>query len=74
MSFGVLKNIDCKSRMTNYKLFLMSNFNYCPIVWMFTSKNPHAGNDDIKWKKMRGTEKYCTSFSMIANDTIIIIC
>ena len=36
----------------------MSNFNYCPIVWMFTSKNPHAGNDDIKWKKkMRGTEK-----------------
>ena len=28
--------LDYKSRMTIYKSFVTSNFNYCPIVWMFT--------------------------------------
>ena len=30
--------LDYKSRMVIYKSFIMSNFNYCPIVWMFTGK------------------------------------
>ena len=32
------KVLDYKSRMAIYKSFIMSNFNYCPIVWMFTGK------------------------------------
>ena len=32
------KLLDYKSRTVIYKLFIMSNFNYCPIVWMFTGK------------------------------------
>ena len=30
--------LDYKSRVAIYNSFVMSNFNYCPIVWMFTSK------------------------------------
>ena len=30
--------IDYKSPMAIYKTFIKSNFNYCPVIWMFTSK------------------------------------
>ena len=30
--------LDYKSRMAIYNSFVLSNFNYCPIVWTFTSK------------------------------------
>ena len=30
--------LDQDSRMAIYKSFIMSNFNYCPVIWMFTSK------------------------------------
>ena len=32
------KILDYKSRMAIYKSFVMSNFNYCRIGWVFTSK------------------------------------
>ena len=31
-------SLDCVSRMAIYNRFIFSNFNYCPVVWMFTSK------------------------------------
>ena len=31
-------SLDQDSRMAIYKSFIMSNFNYCPLIWMFTSK------------------------------------
>ena len=31
------KGLDYNSRMAIYKTFIMSNFNYCPVIWMFTS-------------------------------------
>ena len=32
-------SLDYASRLSIYKSFTMSNFNYCPVVWMFTSKS-----------------------------------
>ena len=29
--------LDYASRLSIYKSFIMSNFNYCPVVWMFAS-------------------------------------
>ena len=31
-------SLDFDSRMAIYKTFIISNFNYCPLVWMFSSK------------------------------------
>ena len=31
-------SLDQDSRMAIYKSFIMFNFNYCPLIWMFTSK------------------------------------
>ena len=30
--------LDYESRLAIYKSFIMSNFDYCPIVWLFTSR------------------------------------
>ena len=30
--------LDLESRKTIYRTFILSNFNYCPVVWVFTSK------------------------------------
>ena len=40
--------LDYKSRMANYNSFVMSNSNYCPVVWMFTSKKSLEKNENIK--------------------------
>ena len=32
-------SLDYTSQLSIYKSFIMSNFNYCPVVWMFTSKS-----------------------------------
>ena len=31
-------SLDFDSRMAIYKSFIISNFNYCPLLWMFSSK------------------------------------
>ena len=36
------------SRLSIYKSFIMSNFNYCPAVWMFTSKSSLSKLKDIQ--------------------------
>ena len=31
------KSLDKDSKLAKYKSFIMSNFNFCPVVWMFIS-------------------------------------
>ena len=40
-------SLDKNSRMAIYKSFIMSNFNYCPLVWMFTSKTSLSKLENI---------------------------
>ena len=47
------KVLDYKSRMAIYKSFVMSNFNYCPIVWMFTGKKSLDRIEDIQKRALR---------------------
>ena len=47
------KVLNYKSRMVIYKSFLMSNFNYCPIVWMFTGKKSLDRMENIKKRALR---------------------
>ena len=45
--------LDYKSRMAIYNSFVMSNFNYCPIVWMFTSKKSLEKIENIQKRALR---------------------
>ena len=45
--------LDNKSRMAIHNSFVMSNFNYCPIVWMFTSKKSLEKIENIKKRALR---------------------
>ena len=45
--------LDCTSRLSIYKSFIMSNFNDCPVVWMFTSKSSLSKLEDIKKRALR---------------------
>ena len=45
--------LDYKSRMVIYKSFIMSNFDYCPIVWMFTGKKSLDRIENIKKHALR---------------------
>ena len=49
-------SLDYTSLLSIYKSFIMSNFNYCPAVWMSTSKS--------SWSKLEDIEK--TSASICA--------
>ena len=42
-----------KSRMVICKSFIMSNFNYCPIVWMFTGKKSLDRIENIQKRALR---------------------
>ena len=41
-------SLDYASRLSIYKSFIMSNFNYCPVMWMFTSKSSLSKLEDIQ--------------------------
>ena len=41
------------SGLSIYKSFIMSNFNYCPVVWMFTSKSSLLKLQTIKKRALR---------------------
>ena len=47
------KVLDYKSRMAIYKSFIMSNFNYCPVVWMFTCKK------SLNWEYSKTRLAFC---------------
>ena len=40
--------LEYSSRLSIYKSFIMSNFNYCPMVLMFTSKSSLSKLEDIQ--------------------------
>lgn len=46
-------SLDECSRMTIYKTFIMSNFNYCPLIWMFTSTSSLTKIEDIQKRALR---------------------
>ena len=46
-------SLDYASRLSIYKSFIMSNFNYCPVVLMFTSKSPLLKLETIKKRSLR---------------------
>ena len=45
--------LDYASRLSIYKSFIMSHLNYCPVVWMFTSKYSLSKLEDIKKRAFR---------------------
>ena len=46
-------SLDKNSRMAIYKSFIMSNFNYCLLVWMFTSKTSLSKLENIQKRALR---------------------
>ena len=46
-------SLDKNSRMAIYKSFIMSNFNYCPLVWMFTIKTSLSKLENIQKRALR---------------------
>ena len=47
------KSLDKDSKLVIYKSFIMSNFNFCPVVWMFTSKSSLNRLEDIQRRALR---------------------
>ena len=47
------KSLDKDSKLAIYKSFIMSNFNFCPVVWMFTSKSSLNRLEDIQRRALR---------------------
>ena len=46
-------SLDQDSRMAIYKSFIMSNFNYCPLIWMFTCKTSLSKLENIQKRALR---------------------
>ena len=46
-------SLDYVSRMAIYNSFVTSNFNYCPVVWMFTSKSSLNKLKNIQKRALR---------------------
>ena len=46
-------SLDQDSHMAIYKSFIMSNFDYCPLVWMFTSKTSLSKLENIQKRVLR---------------------
>ena len=46
-------SLDYDSRMVIYKSFIISNFNYCPVVWLFTSKSALSKLENIQKRALR---------------------
>ena len=46
-------SLDYASRLSIYKSYIMSNLNYCPVVWMFTSKSSLLKLETIKKRALR---------------------
>ena len=61
---------DYSSRLTIYKTFIMSNFNYCPIFWMFSSKRSFTAIENIQKRALRFVlNDYTSRFQELLNDS-----
>ena len=46
-------SLDYDSRMVIYKSFIISIFNYCPVVWLFTSKSSLSKLENTQKRALR---------------------
>ena len=46
-------SLDYVGRMVLYKSFVILNFNYCPVVWMFASKSSMNKLENIQKRALR---------------------
>ena len=61
-------SLDYASRLSIYKSFIMSNFNYCPVVWMFTSKSSLSKLEDIQRRALRFVlDDYTSNYHELLN-------
>ena len=49
----IAKYIDIRSRKTIYNSFILSNFNYCPLVWHFCGKTNNDKLEKIQERALR---------------------
>ena len=64
------KFLTKQGRMVIYNSFILSNFNYCPVVWHFCGKNSTAKMEKIQERALRFvTEDYDSSISDILVNT-----
>ena len=49
----IAKYLDVRSRRTIYNSFIMSNFNYCPLVWHFCGKTNNQKLEKIQERALR---------------------
>ena len=49
----LIKSLNKDSKLAIYKSFIMSDFNFCPVVWMFTSKSSLNKLEDIQRRALR---------------------
>ena len=55
--------IDEKKGKILYQTFIMSNFNYCPLIWMFCGKTQNKEIDRVYKRALRVLlEDYTSSF------------
>ena len=47
------KSLDKDSKLAMYKNFIVSNFNFCPVVWIFTSKSSLIELENIQKRALR---------------------
>ena len=63
-------SLDLDSRMAIYKSFIMSNFNYCPVIWMFTSKTSLSKLENIQRRALRFVlDDYQTGYPDLLQNT-----
>ena len=62
-------SLDYVSRMAIYSSFIISNFNYCPVVWMFISKSSLNNLENIQKRALRFV---CTDFVSIYSELLEI--
>ena len=70
--------LDQKQALVLYNSYIQSNFNYCPLVWMFCSKTTYKMIDSIQKRALRALyldyDKSMEDFLMIDGiDTIHVI-
>ena len=69
---SVLKRIgnflNFESRKTNYHAFIMSNFNFCPLIWHFCSKTNSHKLEKIHFRALKFTfQDFNSSYETLLN-------
>ena len=65
-------SLDQDSRMAIYKSFIMYNFNYCPLIWMFTSTTSLSKLENIqKWALRFVLDDYQSGYTDLLQNAIV---